>query len=461
MYLDLLAYLREFDMDLSDLEPEQLGMFVAARNAARYVEDLELPIASRPHPGSETTLVEVETEKSIERTAYYMDLLESRLPADEMDVRQIEGAEDLPRIFPTQWLLEELDPDLFYLKLAQRELLMPQWQRATQGPQDSYDEVRQRELIQERAVARSAKLHAYVLLDTSRTMNDHDRRGTIARGLALAFLRKGHEQRARLNLRPFTAQVGELSTGVGKDDFRAIAERIVRLPNSGQTRIQTALEQAVQDIRTAGPCLGAGIMLITDGISRLSQSPLTHEKLHTFLLGDLFEKEGAAGTVSTLKQWSATFRRIWTNRFAEILAPTLDDCRAAADALQAILDEANEHGAPGIGRKLRRASENVKFLLRQFKRSLGKAGPPTELASLEKQLSKAEAAAAMMPAEPTSAPAPDQASARAASAEMAWSGGASGNRADGRLGLWALIRRIAAWLLRRIKRWGRRPRIDR
>ncbi len=386
---DLVRYLGEFGLTLSDLTPQQVSMFVAARNAAHHVEGLEVPIGSELGHDHDPSLKEVEDDRALDMIAHDDASLESHLPADEMDVRLIRSTEDLPRIFPIQWLLEEIEPELFYARLAQGELLMPQWQRSVPGRRDRSEESPFRELVEEPAAAETPRLHAYVLLDTSTSMQDHDRRGTVARGLALEFLRKGYVQGAHLLLRPFTVEVGELSSGSSPDDFRTITRRLISLPNAGQTRIQTALEQAVEGIRGAGPCLGASIMLISDGISRLTRNPLGDEKLHTFILGDLFDKE-AMWSIEVLKQWSDTFHRVWHTRFANLLAPTLRDCQAAGLLLQAMLDAAEDPSGSEAGR-LRRVLESARFLVDEFKRSLGRAAHiPREVRALDEQLHEAE-----------------------------------------------------------------------
>jgi hypothetical protein len=456
--VNIVEYLADFGFTLGDLRTDQLSMFVAARNAAPYVEELEIPIATQPDETAGTTLAERETQRTLQLTTYASDDLESRLPTDEMDVSLAQNAEDLPRIFPTQWLLEETQPALFYKKLADRELLMPVWQRQAANPEDSQGDALERELVEDGAAADSAKQHAYVLLDTSRTMNDHDRRGTVARGLTLAFLRNGHQQRARLNLRPFTAAVGELSSGVGYDELHAIARRIVDLPNAGQTRIQTALEQAVADIRSTGLCWRADIVLITDGISRLLENPLGEEKLHTFILGDLFEKEGEANTVATLKEWSTTFQRVWKNRFADILAPTLDDVRAASAVLDATLSQENRGSAEP--ESLRRLLANVKMLLDQYKASQDTSVPlPPEIAGLREQLEEDEralsAASETTPVEP---PPGVEASGRV-SLELWGPDGARGTPTM-QPGLWLWLRRLGerawTWTVEQCRRIFRR-----
>lgn len=383
---DIVRYLADFDLRLDELLPEQVAMFVAARNLATVVEGLEVPIASSAQEAGETNLIEQETDEFVERTAYHSLFFDSRLPADEMDVRTICSVEDLPRIFPTAWLLEETQPDLFYAKLAGQELLVPQWQSPTQDARESHQEIRDHELLEAPVNPQTAKPHAYVLLDTSHSMKDRDRRGVVARGLSLAFLLHGYHQRARLHLRPFTARLGELSSGASRNDLRAIAQRTIGLPHAGQTRIQAALEQAVFDIRQEGACRRASIMLITDGISRITEKPLADEKLHTFLLGDLLEDANNAGTIHTLKDWSATFHRLWTNRFAEILAPELVDLEAAGQLLRQTLAEIGSNPSDDQTARLRRLYDNLASLVEEFRRTLDEAAMPPEVRALEQLL---------------------------------------------------------------------------
>ena len=184
---DLVRYLGMFGLDLGQVNSEQVSMFIAARAVSEYVEDLAIPIATRPKPDEETTVREIETELPIALTGYVSDPVGAELPSNDMDVTTIQSAEQLARIFPTQWLLEDVCPEAFYAKVAQRELLMPEWQRPTQNPEDSYDDSPDHERIEDQAAPDTPKQHAYLLLDTSRTMCDHDRRGPVARGLPWHF----------------------------------------------------------------------------------------------------------------------------------------------------------------------------------------------------------------------------------------------------------------------------------
>ncbi len=450
--VDLVQYLADFDLSLWDLRPEQTAMFVAARNAAGYVEEMQIPMASDLPGETDATLGPHDTHEILEETVYANERIEAKLPTDEMKIGMIRSIADLSHILPTQWMMEDICPDVFYAKLAQRDLLMPEWYQPSRDCQDGCGEVPECELVDRQVSSRSWQQHAYLLLDTSRTMRDRDRRGTVARGLALAFLRQGYVQRARLNLRPFTVEVGELSSGVTSDDFHAIVRRVIDLPNSGQTRIQNALERAVRDIRDAGPCRRADIMLITDGISWLAKSPLDGEVLHTFLVGDPMQQTDTAPTRATLREWSRTFRRVWENRFAGLLAPTPDDLVAADRLLQSLLKELGENPTDEIAEHARQVLANVKSLLDEFRRCGEKDAPvAAEVQDLDPQLSAAEDWLAALARERSNLP-PNQ---PAPSGRQSMQGSIRLSGAGETLGDWSLNWRTLRELLASVWRWIR------
>ncbi len=381
---NLVRFLADFDLSLEGLVPRQLAMLLAARNAAFLVEDLEVPMGEAAQAAGDATLVARTQRPQLEPMAQPRASLARDLPADTMDVGCARSIEDVPRIFPLQWLWEEVEPACFYTKLAQQELLLPRWRQVELMPEVAPSEAAPPQPVPQRAASQFSRQHAYLLLDTSSTMQDHDRRGTVARGLALAFLRKGYRDGAHLNLRPFASEVGELLSGYRREDFAAIVRRVITVPNAGQTRIQRALEQAVTDLQTAGSCRQAEIMLITDGISRLGRNPLAGQVLHTFILGDLFEEDDPDGTLQTLRRWSRTFRRIWTRRFAELLTPTWDDCRAAWAVLERLVHEYRTQKDRGPA--LARVRQNVCFLLNQFRRSQAGQSMAGELEAMAARL---------------------------------------------------------------------------
>jgi len=385
---DVFVYMRQFGLEPDEVTVEQLAMFVVARNAGPYVEPLERAVASRSGGQSGQSLAERELDEVIQHTAHQYLFQQTQLPADEMEVGTIDGVEDLPRLFPTQWLMEEIQPTLFYHKLAERELLTPVWQQPSAGYRDAHESAKARGLVDDDAPPDITRQHAYVLLDVSGTMNDHDRRGPVARGLALAFLRHGQRGRRRLHLRSFTDHVGPLHTGGGKRGLGALARRIISIPNGGQTRIQGALEHAVRDVRGSGPCRRADIMLITDGISRLTRKPHCGEILHTFILGDLADAtEEETATIAKLRDWSDSFERLSQRRFAKLLAPKREDVQAGIRTLQEALNRHRADPNAVTPRTLKRLHEHADYLLKQWQRPIGRYhSAPDDTSAFEQEL---------------------------------------------------------------------------
>lgn len=453
---DIVQYLANFHLTLADVEPHQLAMFVAARNAAKYVEDLDIPVGRQSQTDRSDAVLEREIDRRRPQSAYQDDSQQTDVPDNEMDLGLIRDAEELPHVFPSQWLLEDVCPTAFYSKLADHELFVPRWGRPDANPGDGDDDARQWEFLDKLATAQSTRQHAYVLLDTSRSMNDRDCRGTVARGLTLAFLLHGLHRNARLHLRPFTAKVHDASSGSAEADFCEIARRVMNLSNIGQTRIQPALEQATGDIRSPGPFLRADILLITDGVSPLSRNPLVAEKLHTLVLGNAEEQDERSGTIATLKSWSRTFRRIWRPQFSELLLPSAADMQAASAALEHAMEQAKQDSASVTSRELRRMMQNVQALQKDLASCTDPQDTlkPEELETLHDRLHQAKQLLKRLPRSKRPkrlhhAPQPSRAQQPIATV-------LSGRGQSDRSAFWLLLQRIAtrltAWLRNLAKR---------
>ena len=94
--MDIVQYLAEFELTLADLEPQQVAMFVAARNSAKLVKDLEIPAAFLSRRDEAEGLREKEAEIPRTQTAYCSDFIRMHVPENEMSVGQIRGVQDLP-----------------------------------------------------------------------------------------------------------------------------------------------------------------------------------------------------------------------------------------------------------------------------------------------------------------------------------------------------------------------------
>ena len=132
-------------------------------------------------------------------------------------------------------------PELFYQRLLSRELLKREWRDTVRLPETTYETVKDKELVEVPAPPEEKKQHAYVLMDVSGSMSDgYDRRGVLAQGLALAFLRQGFGQRSQLAFRPFDTVAHERSSGRSQTDLREIALRILHQSMWGGTNITSS-----------------------------------------------------------------------------------------------------------------------------------------------------------------------------------------------------------------------------
>lgn len=423
----LTAYLRQFGLTLGDLRPPQVPMFLAARKLAGVVRELQIPVATRLTPDGRPMLTERQGEggapglsaspavsgspgSSGERGAVWPAAAArsaagvagpaSRLPTDEVKLGFLRATEDLPNIFPGQWLMEEVTPDWFYYKLATRDLSLPQWQQEKPAGDGRGGFAGGGEWLAGRGVGEVRRQHAYLLLDVSGSMIDSDRRGTVARGLALAFVLEGWRQGARLHLRPFATEVGDLLSGSSYAQFQKIVHRIISLENAGGTGIQPALERAAAEIRAGGRFACADIMLITDGVSRLGENPLESERLHSFVLGADQWCDGPVEheTITRLKEWSTTWHRMRAEGFRELVLPEVDDLAELLQVYGSLTPESLADLAPEQRAEVAAALANALYLEEQFRTNRGDGGTgfPTlrqRLKALQRQVAQAGAGA--------------------------------------------------------------------
>lgn len=302
--LDPESYAARFGLVLGDLDPDQAMIMHTAQKVEPLVQSLKIKFGSKTVVSGEMISVEKEVETTVERTTYIEDSERSPIPANQMDVGVAQRPEDLPDALPSEWLLEELAPELFYHRLGQGQVLAREWQETTHTPVTSYETVKEKIVEQVPALPKEEKQHAYVLLDTSQSMSEFGKY-IMAKALALAFLRQGFDQRAQLAIRGFSDRVQGVKKGKSQEQLNKIAAWLLKgKMDGGGTNIQIALEKAVKDIKAGGSYAGADILLISDGLSYLDQNPLGDIKLHTLLVGSDFDP----GIPTDLREWSTSFR---------------------------------------------------------------------------------------------------------------------------------------------------------
>ncbi len=151
----------------------------------------------------------------------------------------IRGIADLSQILPTQWLLEDVCPDLFYAKLAQRDLLMPRWRQPSGSYEDGGGEVAGqgagRAAGSESARRSSMRICCWTRRERCATATAGA--PSPAAWLWRSFARAMPSGRGSICV-PSRPTWANSLPAVTADDFHAIVRRVIELPNSGQTRIQ-------------------------------------------------------------------------------------------------------------------------------------------------------------------------------------------------------------------------------
>ena len=325
---NLASYAKEYGIDIKKqfLSPTDVVVLYLARKLEPVVQDLKIPVSVEEKPSDKKQLVEKDVEKTVEKVTYTEGERDSVVPADKMDIVTISDAKDLPKILTSQWLLEGIVPELFYDRLANRQLMMPKWQESFTERDVSYETVVEKELVEVAAPpTKINRQHAYALIDVSGSMGTSgDGRDVLAKGLTLAFLKSGFSQGSLLALRPFSGQPHELMEGKTESEFRSIVQRVINLSmDQGGTFIQGALEQAVTDIRRQGKYSRADILLISDGYDQLGHNPLGTVNLHTFIMGQ-------EGYNAALDHWSKSLRVLSVGNLPEI-KPTPQEIKYLRD----------------------------------------------------------------------------------------------------------------------------------
>lgn len=323
-------FIASFGVSLQEISPHHLGYFLAARSLAPLVKGLSIPAAESRGDGALPAQDSRGERVSAPQGGGATEQAE-RFPTPSFTIGPAKAC-DLRHILPHQFCYPT--EQLLYLlangKLTRRVML-----READEPSSQDAETPKLLDSPEQGNRHHETQRAYILLDVSQSMNGEvppggrqpDRRGMVARGLALAFLEDAKARYAQLHLRPFSSTVGVRESALSSPELQLFVRKVLDLHNDGSTALQKTLEAAEADLAAMDPVKRVDIMLISDGASFLSGKPFQDRFLHTFLIGDSCapEKRGGSGAYEKLQQWSETFAHISNCEFGEILAPTRHD----------------------------------------------------------------------------------------------------------------------------------------
>ena len=181
-------------------------------------------------------------------------------PDNEMSIKNIDKYQEILKLLPSQYALED---EVFDQKLLKKELLVRDYQSR-----------------------RLKKQALYLLIDVSGSMSDGS--DIYASGVALALVRQAIEEGSTYFLRFFDHGQHKLHKITTKEDAIKMCEILVKKPYSGGgTSIQGAIRKAIKDIKQAPEKFEkVEIMVITDGEDDvyLTKKDLKDIKIHSTVI---------------------------------------------------------------------------------------------------------------------------------------------------------------------------------
>lgn len=393
----ILDFIREFGVfDLGELDEGQTLAFIAARNLMMAVDLLEIPQGKDPRGADAHLAYDVRRPKTTLGMGVRPYL--EAVPSEEQDLDSLTGPEDIPFAVSEDLLLRRRAPKEFLRRLTEGSLLRIGWLQTEQDPTRS-------RAVEDPATAADATQSAaadeqgsfgYLLLDASESMGTgRDDRNVVARGLALAYLRSQILAHNPSRMFLFRQQLSQGYEVRGLPDLPPAVAKVLRHGHYGMTNLQDTLGELAEQMTKASR--RADVILITDGITRLHESPLGSAHLHTFLLGDQpeeldgFGSEQYQSSLKKLRDWSDFFLKIGPAAMREVLIPTRSDLLSLRNYVFISQGELAARITDRKRDRILRRLQNIQGLVDRFKQ---RHSLDAELREFEASLAAARAATA-------------------------------------------------------------------
>ena len=364
-------YIANFGVyDLGEVSAEQMFALVAARNTAPIIDLLQIPRGRDLLAGPAAASYDIHREKTSLGPAVHSFL--SQVPSAERDLEVLRDAEDIPEAVPEDLLLRRLAPQEFLRRLTEGELLRSAW------VQDDLDDLKMAEILEQDSAARpessvakdDGRPRGYLLLDTSESMGSgRDKRGEVARGLALAYLLSQYESGNPTVLYLFRHELSAEIGGEGRIAFESAVSAVLAHSYEGMTHLQEALRLLSENMKVKYSRVD--IALISDGATRLTENPVPDTHLHTFLVGvrpeelDSFGAKQYQESLLKLREWSDFFFGMEPEILKRASVPRKEDVLDAARLLYGLEREWEVAATPD---KVRRMKGRVQNLIRLCER---------------------------------------------------------------------------------------------
>ncbi|MBL7999886.1 MAG: hypothetical protein JNL32_14765, partial [Candidatus Kapabacteria bacterium] len=204
--------------------------FTAIYNIARIIESTDTTLGTQLAPVMMMSAADEETAPPAP------EHIPTILPAEEYDADLIRNVQELPAIYPYQFLLPD---NVFYQRLVERSLWLPR-----PRPPQNYRYQSESDTFK----PDHRKQKVYLLFDVSKSMNVRWRIH-LAKAIAYIFLQRNMKELGTVYFREFADTIGEVKVAKDIPTFNDLISHIMHVKALGKgTALQKALTTAIEDI---------------------------------------------------------------------------------------------------------------------------------------------------------------------------------------------------------------------
>jgi hypothetical protein len=378
--------------DLGELSESQAFAFVSARNTAQIIDLLRIPRGRDMKSAQAHASYDLHRRKTSLGPA--VQAFVAPVPSSDRQWEIMRDPEDIPEAIPEDLLLRRLAPKEFLRRLTEGELIKSAWIQEEDDEQAHKESPQPDESFRQsdRASADQAAPYGYLLVDCSESMGSgRDRRGEVAKGLALAFLLSQYEAGNPTYVYLFRHELSPQIGGEGRVAFESAVAAVLTHSYEGMTSLQSALG-LLSEAKSREPGR-VDIALITDGVTRLTDNPLGDSHLHTFLVGlrpEEFDRFSAAQyqeSMTKLRHWSDFTFGVDPEVMVKASVPSRTDLLDLIKVLHGIEEEFKSSASVEKVRRIQGRLHNLRAFFARYREYSTR--PDEELQRAEEQLADA------------------------------------------------------------------------
>ncbi len=374
-------------LDFGELDGVQVLALVAARNFMMTMDLLDIPQRKGPRP--EDAKEDLNLPQTSIGPSFRQFLCD--VPSSDYDFDVLTDPEQVPMAVPEDLMLRRRAPREFLRKMTEGELMRYSWLEHEQELLDDTEEEQEQEtpsVLEADSGEEKRGVFGHLLLDASESMGwERDTRNIAGRGLALAFHFAQMEAGNPIHLHLFRSHLEEEMSADESRGHAQVAAAILTHDHSGMTGLQSTLEELVPRLQERAERVD--IVLITDGLTRLTKNPLNGVHLHTFLLGDqsLDREKGNLEQVKDaeekLFQWSDYFFELSPGLMAEACVPLRQDVLLMEHVLENFEADVRGAATAAFVRQVHQRALNLRTLVRAYREA--HPGADAEIDALHKR----------------------------------------------------------------------------